>query len=109
MLIVGLIMFDRGCEAFQPFLNCYPRALTAPHRGHNPGHNADTTSGPTAENTVLRGKARSAHGSSLQQGLMAVGASPRDPLDTLASVGSAAQGVRLERSCRAEGRARRRM
>ena len=76
---------------------------------HNPGHNPDTTSGPTAENNVLRGKARSAPGSSLQQGLMVIGASPRDPLNTLASVGGAAQGARLERSCRAEGRARRPM
>ena len=86
-----------------------PRGLGTPHRGHNPGHNPDTTSGPTAENTVLRGKARSAPGSSLQQGLMAIGASPRDPLNTLASVGGVAQGARLERSCRAEGRARRPM
>jgi hypothetical protein len=44
-----------------------------------------------------------------QQGLMAVGASPRDPLNTLASVGGAAHGARLERSCRAQGLARRTM
>ena len=38
-----------------------------------------------------------AAGSSLQQGLMAVGASSRGPLNSLASVGGAAQlGARLE-------------
>jgi hypothetical protein len=56
------------------------------------------------------GAAGSAAGSSLQEGLMAVGASSRDPLNTLASVGgprrardSSARAVQIE------GRARRPM
>jgi cyanophycin synthetase len=68
----------------------------------------DITS-PISENGGFTGAAGSAPSGILQQGLMAIGASPRDPLNTLASVGGVAQGARLERSCRAEGRARRPM
>jgi hypothetical protein len=84
--------------------------LLAPHshratpRTQPRGQNPDTTSGPTPENTVLRGKARSAPGSSLQQGLMAVRASPSDPLNTLASVGGAAQGARATAGALRRGR-----
>ena len=61
------------------------------------------TATPIVVNGGYTEAAGSAAGNSLQQGLMAVGASSRDPLNTLASVGGAAQGARLGRSCRAEG------
>jgi hypothetical protein len=48
------------------------------------------------------GAAGSVAGNSLRQGLMAVEASSRAPLNTLASMGGAAQGERVERSCRAD-------
>ena len=82
--------------------------------GHNPRHTPfhttvtlEITSGPRAENAVLRGKARNMPGSSLQQRLMPVWASPGDPLNTLASSGGAAQGARVGRAWRAEAHARR--
>jgi hypothetical protein len=50
---------------------------------------------PIPENGGFTAAASSAPGGSLQQGLMAVGASPWNLLNTLASVGGAAQGARL--------------
>jgi hypothetical protein len=67
----------------------------------------DITLGPMGEYAVPRGKARSAPGSSLHQGLMPARTSSSDPLHTLASAGGAAEGARVQRACRVEGRARR--